>query len=226
MELVYYPGWTCLVFTLVLQHNVASIAFLVLKTSGGYDNFSGLMRGYKESLCNGVTTSSRIWRRCARKWGLWCDYSHIWEKNRTLQRRLLPCCVWPKWVKIMPRIWRRQASRVCSWWLLLMVVDQDARLCLRLMTYLPVVFRVCHLAGELVSALRKRQPRLDITDKDVLCVQIAGLCHDLGHGPFSHLFDKEFIPKVKQSEGRWEVSHFFIIMSFPSSFQRSEFNAG
>ena len=113
----------------------------------------------------------------------------------------------------MPRIWRRQASRVCSWQLLLRVVDQDARLCLRLTTYPPVVFRVCYLAGELVSALRKRQPRLEITDKDVLCVQIAGLCHDLGHGPFSHLFDKLFIPKVKQSKDRWEVSpsegHFF-----------------
>ena len=111
------------------------------------------------------------------------------------------------------------------------MVDQDAKLCLRLMTYLPVVFRVCYLAGELVSALQKRQPRLDITDKDVLCVQIAGLCHDLGHGPFSHLFDKQFIPKIKQTEGRWEVSpsegHLKKkIMSFPSSFQRSEFNAG
>ena len=87
-----------------------------------------------------------------------------------------------------------------------MVVDQDARLCLRLMTYLPVVFRVCHLAGELVSALRKRQPRLDITDKDVLCVQIAGLCHDLGHGPFSHLFDNKFLPSVRKDKTEWKVS--------------------
>uniref|UniRef100_A0A673HL14 Deoxynucleoside triphosphate triphosphohydrolase SAMHD1 n=1 Tax=Sinocyclocheilus rhinocerous TaxID=307959 RepID=A0A673HL14_9TELE len=62
---------------------------------------------------------------------------------------------------------------------------------------------VGYLAGCLVQALNERQPELLITKQDVLCVQIAGLCHDLGHGPFSHLFDGMFIPKVRPGE-KWK----------------------
>ncbi|KAK7114410.1 deoxynucleoside triphosphate triphosphohydrolase SAMHD1-like isoform X1 [Littorina saxatilis] len=63
---------------------------------------------------------------------------------------------------------------------------------------------VGHLAGELVFDLRTRQPELDITWKDILCVQIAGLCHDLGHGPFSHLFEHRFVPATRdKSKPKW-----------------------
>lgn len=49
---------------------------------------------------------------------------------------------------------------------------------------------VAHLASRLVSHLIANQPELRVTPEEALCVQLAGLCHDLGHGPFSHLFEK------------------------------------
>ena len=53
---------------------------------------------------------------------------------------------------------------------------------------------VSHLAKLLTTSLQKNQPELDITDNEIELIQIAALIHDIGHGPFSHLYDYEFSP--------------------------------
>eukprot|EP01034_Spumella_vulgaris_P024574 gene24574-30939_t len=48
----------------------------------------------------------------------------------------------------------------------------------------------------MASHFQRHQDYLDITSIDILCVTIAGLCHDLGHGPFSHVFDGVFMKRM------------------------------
>ena len=55
-----------------------------------------------------------------------------------------------------------------------------------------------HLATNMFDALRTRASsdiRGALMGADRVAVQLAGLCHDLGHGPFSHVFDNEFLPR-------------------------------
>ncbi|KAK7046019.1 hypothetical protein VNI00_007014 [Paramarasmius palmivorus] len=62
---------------------------------------------------------------------------------------------------------------------------------------------VGHLAREMALQLQRAQPDLGITARDVDCVHVAGLCHDLGHGPMSHVFDSMFMPKAKPDKA-WQ----------------------
>ncbi|CAI9092901.1 OLC1v1028259C1 [Oldenlandia corymbosa var. corymbosa] len=53
------------------------------------------------------------------------------------------------------------------------------------------------LANEAMDKLKKYQGlELGIEPIDVQTVKLAGLLHDVGHGPFSHMFEREFLPRV------------------------------
>ncbi|XP_019860574.1 PREDICTED: deoxynucleoside triphosphate triphosphohydrolase SAMHD1 homolog isoform X2 [Amphimedon queenslandica] len=68
---------------------------------------------------------------------------------------------------------------------------------------------VCYIAGQLVEALNKHCPPKEeklsewFTPQEKMCVQIAALCHDIGHGPFSHVYDfavEEYYKELKADE--------------------------
>ena len=48
---------------------------------------------------------------------------------------------------------------------------------------------VAWLAGRLIRVLADAHPELAITPREMLCIELAGLLHDVGHGIMSHTFD-------------------------------------
>ncbi len=57
---------------------------------------------------------------------------------------------------------------------------------------------VYHLAKEYINILNTDN---QFSNKDIKCITIGALIHDLGHGPYSHLFD-EIVPKEYNHEYR------------------------
>jgi HD superfamily phosphohydrolase len=66
---------------------------------------------------------------------------------------------------------------------------------------------VAHLARTFVEELAARHPSAHVTKEDMLCVEIAGLIHDLGHGIMSHMFDSKYIPAKLGTGIGWEHEH-------------------
>lgn len=67
------------------------------------------------------------------------------------------------------------------------------------------------MATTMVEHLCTKQPKLFITEQEVLCVALAGLCHDLGHGILSHAFDLIFIPRMNP-DTKWQHEHASVAM--------------
>jgi len=67
-----------------------------------------------------------------------------------------------------------------------------------------------HLAKKMITHIASTQPELfsssALADEIILLISIAGLCHDLGHLLFSHLFDDLFLPSLPHYKTLSELS--------------------
>ena len=82
---------------------------------------------------------------------------------------------------------------------------------------------VSHLAKILTTSLQKNQPELGITDNEIELIQIAGLIHDIGHGPFSHLYDHKFSPS-NHHEKRGQAIFCEMVTKYELPFSQKEIN--
>lgn len=87
---------------------------------------------------------------------------------------------------------------------------------------------VMHLAGKLAEKLIRTDECLDKTSEEekeklIQKVRLAGLLHDIGHGPFSHLFE-EFLNKVKAKINHEDIGELIIKEKISSILKKYAFD--
>ncbi len=58
---------------------------------------------------------------------------------------------------------------------------------------------VCHITGQILSAIKKANSSLKISDDEIQKYRLAGLLHDIGHYPFSHPMEEAIKGYYRQS---------------------------
>lgn len=83
---------------------------------------------------------------------------------------------------------------------------------------------VYHLAGKMIEKIQQQYPdkeyliieldksnKMKLTNKIAECIKIAALCHDIGHGPFSHIFDDALLKHSKHPNRHHETRSCLIL---------------
>jgi len=82
---------------------------------------------------------------------------------------------------------------------------------------------VYHLAGKMLEKIYQQYPnreyyipelaeeKMKLNPKIIECIKIAALCHDIGHGPFSHIFDNVLLKKSSNPNRHHETRSCLII---------------
>lgn len=88
---------------------------------------------------------------------------------------------------------------------------------------------VAYLCGKLLLFLKNNQPELNITDRDIILIKIAGLVHDIGHSCFSHFFDNYFLKEKSNSkfnnhEYRSQIIFEYIVEKYKLEISKEEIN--
>ena len=79
----------------------------------------------------------------------------------------------------------------------------------------------CHITGVFLKYLKQRNPHVAsiLTDQKCTSIEVAALCHDLGQGPFSRVYQDQFLGRLKGidwSHNENSVKIFDIIRLQPS----------